>query len=233
MGYLREKFGQTEESAFAWSRHWIETGFEAYEATIAKDRKTGAFSHGDTADLRRSLPGAAGLQCRALQGRHGAISDHPAHLCHLHEASRLRRRPALQAAGRRTVRKSVIALAAVVVLAGAAVRRRAGDGAACRGQIKSEIERDGATKVDEVERGPVRPAHHASEPQIDGRAEELSVGRWEASGLAWPLGELLARPHAARRASAGAIRCGPTRVELENVRMVDRPPAAAGAWTRC
>ena len=48
MGYLREKFGQTEESAFAWSRHWIETGFEAYEATIAKDPKTGAFSHGDT-----------------------------------------------------------------------------------------------------------------------------------------------------------------------------------------
>ena len=48
MAYLRQKFGQTEESAFAWSRHWIETGFEAYEATIAKDRKTGAFSHGDT-----------------------------------------------------------------------------------------------------------------------------------------------------------------------------------------
>jgi maleylpyruvate isomerase len=47
MGYLRDKFGQTEESAFAWSRHWIETGFEAYEATIAKDPKTGAFSHGD------------------------------------------------------------------------------------------------------------------------------------------------------------------------------------------
>jgi maleylacetoacetate isomerase len=48
MGYLREKFGQTEESAFAWSRHWIETGFDAYEATIARDRKTGIFSHGDT-----------------------------------------------------------------------------------------------------------------------------------------------------------------------------------------
>ena len=48
MGYLREKFGQTEESAFAWSRHWIETGFEAYEATIARDPRTGAFSHGDT-----------------------------------------------------------------------------------------------------------------------------------------------------------------------------------------
>lgn len=48
MGYLREKFGQTEESAFGWSRHWIETGFDAYEATIATDPKTGAFSHGDS-----------------------------------------------------------------------------------------------------------------------------------------------------------------------------------------
>ena len=47
MGYLREKFGQTEESAFSWSRHWIETGFDAYEATIANDPRTGAFSHGD------------------------------------------------------------------------------------------------------------------------------------------------------------------------------------------
>ena len=51
MGYLREKFGQTEESAFAWSRHWIETGFDAYEATIAKDTKTGVFSHGDSPTL--------------------------------------------------------------------------------------------------------------------------------------------------------------------------------------
>jgi len=47
MGYLRDKFGQTEESAFAWSRHWIETGFEAYEASIAGNRHTGAYSHGD------------------------------------------------------------------------------------------------------------------------------------------------------------------------------------------
>ena len=47
MNYLREKFGQTEESAFAWSRHWIETGFDAYEATVARDPKTGTFSHGD------------------------------------------------------------------------------------------------------------------------------------------------------------------------------------------
>lgn len=48
MNYLREKYGQTEESAFAWSRHWIETGFDAYEASVARDPKTGVFSHGDT-----------------------------------------------------------------------------------------------------------------------------------------------------------------------------------------
>lgn len=48
MGYLREKFGQTEESAFAWSRHWIETGFDAYEATLSSDPGTGTFSHGDS-----------------------------------------------------------------------------------------------------------------------------------------------------------------------------------------
>ncbi len=54
MAYLRERFGQTEESAFAWSRHWIETGFESYEATIARDPRTGAYSHGD-------LPGLADL----------------------------------------------------------------------------------------------------------------------------------------------------------------------------
>lgn len=48
MGYLRTKFGQTEESAFAWSRHWIETGFGAYEASVANNSRTGAFSQGDT-----------------------------------------------------------------------------------------------------------------------------------------------------------------------------------------
>jgi maleylpyruvate isomerase len=48
MAYLREQYDQSEEAAFAWSRHWIETGFEAYEATVAGDGRTGAFSHGDS-----------------------------------------------------------------------------------------------------------------------------------------------------------------------------------------
>ena len=46
MSYLRSKYGQSEEATFAWSRHWIETGFDAYEAMVAGDRRTGAFSHG-------------------------------------------------------------------------------------------------------------------------------------------------------------------------------------------
>ena len=46
MAYLREKYEQSEEGTFAWSRHWIETGFEAYEASVAGSRLTGTFSHG-------------------------------------------------------------------------------------------------------------------------------------------------------------------------------------------
>ncbi len=51
MGYLKEMYELEEESTFAWSRHWIETGFDAYEASIAKDPRTGAYSHGDTPTL--------------------------------------------------------------------------------------------------------------------------------------------------------------------------------------
>ena len=51
MAYLRYRFGQTEESAFAWSRHWIEIGFEAYEASVARDPRTGAYSHGERPTL--------------------------------------------------------------------------------------------------------------------------------------------------------------------------------------
>jgi maleylpyruvate isomerase len=47
MAYLRERYEQSEEGTFEWSRHWIETGFEAYEASVAKDPRTGAYSHGE------------------------------------------------------------------------------------------------------------------------------------------------------------------------------------------
>jgi maleylacetoacetate isomerase len=47
MNYVRQQYGQDEAGAFAWSRHWIEVGFEAYEKSIADDPATGTFSHGD------------------------------------------------------------------------------------------------------------------------------------------------------------------------------------------
>jgi maleylacetoacetate isomerase len=47
MNYVRQNYGQDEAGAFAWSRHWIEVGFEAYEKSIANDPATGVFSHGD------------------------------------------------------------------------------------------------------------------------------------------------------------------------------------------
>lgn len=48
MGYVRQKYGQDDAGAFAWARHWIEVGFEAYEKSIANDPATGTLSHGDT-----------------------------------------------------------------------------------------------------------------------------------------------------------------------------------------
>jgi len=48
MAYLRQKFGQTEESAFTWSRHWIETGFDAYESMVTHSAEKGTFSHGNS-----------------------------------------------------------------------------------------------------------------------------------------------------------------------------------------
>ena len=74
MAYLREKYEQSEEGTFAWSRHWIETGFEAYEASVAKDQPHRRLQPRRPADHGRSLPGAADLQRRPLQGRHDALS---------------------------------------------------------------------------------------------------------------------------------------------------------------
>ncbi|HEX9327490.1 MAG TPA: hypothetical protein VF915_13280, partial [Reyranella sp.] len=89
------------------------------------------------------------------------------------------------------MKKSVIALVAVVVLAGTAVaavpviERHAAAG------IKSEIERGGTTKVDEVSVGLLARRITLLNLKSKSAAEELSVGRWQASGLAWPLSELL------------------------------------------
>jgi hypothetical protein len=126
------------------------------------------------------------------------------------------------------VRKSVIALVAVVVLAGAAVaavpviERHAAAG------IKSEIERDGTAKVDEVSVSLLARRITLLNLKSKSAVEELSVGRWQASGLAWPLSELLAG-----RTPLAGFRWGDPlraeRIELENVQMADK--ATGGRWS--
>jgi hypothetical protein len=87
------------------------------------------------------------------------------------------------------VRKSLIAAVAVAIVVGGAVaavplvERHAAQ------QIKADIERDGTTKVSSVEVGLfgrkiVLNDLHGT------RVGEIGIGRWEASGLAWPLAEL-------------------------------------------
>ena len=88
------------------------------------------------------------------------------------------------------MRKSLVAVLAVVVLAGAAVaavpliERRAAE------QIKADIERDGATTLGSAEVSLFDRRVVLNDLRTKGFGE-ITIGRWEASGLSWPLGELL------------------------------------------
>jgi hypothetical protein len=87
------------------------------------------------------------------------------------------------------VRKALVAALAAVVVAGAAgaavpvVERRAA------AQIKADIERDGG-KVGSVEVGLFARKIVLNDLQAKPYGE-VTIGHWEASGLAWPIGELI------------------------------------------
>ncbi|MEI7968131.1 MAG: maleylacetoacetate isomerase [Betaproteobacteria bacterium] len=49
LGYLTGTLGLSEEHKLAWYRHWVTKGFEALEARLAEDPRTGVFCHGDIA----------------------------------------------------------------------------------------------------------------------------------------------------------------------------------------
>jgi maleylacetoacetate isomerase len=49
--YLAHQFGHDEAAIAAWYNHWIATGFEAFEALLKDDPRTGAFCHGEMAGL--------------------------------------------------------------------------------------------------------------------------------------------------------------------------------------
>ena len=46
--YLTHTLKVTEEQKTAWYHHWVTTGFEALEARLANDPRTGRYCHGDT-----------------------------------------------------------------------------------------------------------------------------------------------------------------------------------------
>jgi hypothetical protein len=125
------------------------------------------------------------------------------------------------------VKKKVIAALVVVALVGAAVAAVPIVESHAAGRIKAEIERDGSTKVGGVEVGLFERRLALVDLKSTSGAE-LSVGRWEASGLAWPLGELLSG-----RTPLAGFRWGDPlqadRIELKDVRLVDS--AVNSGWS--
>jgi maleylacetoacetate isomerase len=49
--YLTHSFGRGEGDIAGWYNHWIAAGFQALEALLAADARTGAFCHGDRPGL--------------------------------------------------------------------------------------------------------------------------------------------------------------------------------------
>jgi maleylpyruvate isomerase len=49
--YLTGTLGVTEAQRVGWYRYWIDVGFEALEARLARERATGRFCHGDAPTL--------------------------------------------------------------------------------------------------------------------------------------------------------------------------------------
>lgn len=86
--------------------------------------------------------------------------------------------------------KGVIAGIAAIVLVGLGVAAvPVVEGYAAK-RIKAEIERDGTTTVGEVEVGLISRSIALTDLKSS-RQAELSIGRWRASGLGWPLAELM------------------------------------------
>ncbi len=91
--YLTHAFGRGESDIAVWYNHWIDAGFQALGSAARRDPRTGLFCHGDRPGPRRRRARPAGRQCRALQARHGALSDDRPDLRELHDAARRSRPP--------------------------------------------------------------------------------------------------------------------------------------------
>jgi maleylacetoacetate isomerase len=49
--YVTHAYGRSENDIGAWYNHWIDAGFQAMEALLARDPRTGVFCHGDRPGL--------------------------------------------------------------------------------------------------------------------------------------------------------------------------------------
>lgn len=49
--YLQRSLGHDQGAIESWYNHWIDSGFRAFEALLAGDRRTGAFCHGEQPGL--------------------------------------------------------------------------------------------------------------------------------------------------------------------------------------
>jgi len=48
LNYLTGTLGVTEAQRMGWFKYWIDVGFEALEARLAREKETGRFCHGDS-----------------------------------------------------------------------------------------------------------------------------------------------------------------------------------------
>ena len=118
------------------------------------------------------------------------------------------------------MRKSLVAALAVVVVAGAAVvavpviERRAAQ------QIKADMERGGQATVGSVEVGLFDRKIAVKDMHLK-QPGDISIGHWEASGLAWPMSELIAG-----RTPFSGVKLGDPfqagHLELHDLKIVDR-----------
>jgi hypothetical protein len=95
-------------------------------------------------------------------------------------------------------------------------------------QVKAEIERDGITKVGRIEVSLLDRRITVLDMKASGNGAKNAIGRWQASGLAWPLGELLQG-----RTPLAGLRWGDPlradRIELKDLDITD--DADGSRWT--
>jgi len=122
------------------------------------------------------------------------------------------------------MRKAAVAAIVVAALVGVGVAAVPVVERVAAGQIKAGIERDGSLTVGQVEVGLFDRRVVLTDLRSSSGAD-MSVGRWEATGLAWPLGELLRG-----RTPLAGFRWGDPlraeRIELQDVRVAGQGPRA-------